>query len=309
MLVSRFRWVRMMAAAAFLSSGLLIGPSFSRPVAAQQQAPGPRPELAADRYFVAFREGVTPENVALVRGLGIGVGKQFPEVRAIAIHTENARRIEALANNPRVEYVEPEPMRYKLDLSTSQLPPDLNNGLYGLLNTKATTVHSGGVIGTGINVGVADTSLDYNHPDIAGNYKGGIDTVGTGDNNPINDDGETHGTHVAGTILGVNNGVGVFGVAYSANLYHARVLGPNGGTTSDIMEGVRWLVEQKGCKVVNLSLGGGLKSRTEENFYKEMRNKGALIVAATGNDGATRISYPAGYAVQHRRGARWTGAT
>jgi subtilisin family serine protease len=202
-----------------------------------------------------------------------------------------------------VEYIEQEPMRYKLDLSSTQIMPSRDNGLYGLETTRATSVHSRNVTGTGIKVGVADTSLDYNHPDIAPNYRGGIDTVGTGDPDPINDDGETHGTHVAGTILGANNGVGVYGVAYSANLYHARVLGPNGGSSSDIMQGVRWLVENAGCKVVNLSLGGGLKSRTEENFYKEMRNKGALIVAATGNDGTTRISYPAGYSVNVAVGA------
>jgi subtilisin family serine protease len=81
------------------------------------------------------------------------------------------------------------------------------------------------------------------------------------------------------------------------------VLGTNGGSSSDIMEGVRWLVETAKCKVVNLSLGGGLKSRTEENFYKNMRSIGALIVAATGNDGATRVSYPAAYAVNIAVGA------
>jgi subtilisin family serine protease len=190
-----------------------------------------------------------------------------------------------------------------MGLSDAQLAPTASNGLYGLLTTKSTTAHGRGVTGAGINVGVGDTSLDYLHPDIQANYRGGIDTVGTGDSDPINDDGETHGTHVAGTILGVNNTAGVFGVAYSANLYHARVLGPNGGSTTDIMEGVRYLVETAKCKVVNLSLGGGLKSRTEENFYKEMRSKGALVVAATGNDGATRVSYPAAYAVNIAVGA------
>lgn len=82
-----------------------------------------------------------------------------------------------------------------------------------------------------------------------------------------------------------------------------HTLGPNGGTTTDIMEGVRHLVEVRKCKVINMSLGGGLKSRTEENFYKEMRNKGALVVAATGNDGATQVSYPAAYAVNIAVGA------
>lgn len=271
--------------------------AMARPAAAQ------RSEWSPNEFFVAFHAGVTRDNVAAVRSLGANVHKQFPEVAAIAVNTDNARVIEALQHNPRVAYVEQVPMRYKLDLSTSQMAPSASNGLYGLLTTKATTVQGRGVTGTGINVGIADTSLDYNHPDIANNYKGGIDTVGVGDNDPINDDGETHGTHVAGTILGVNNGTGVFGVAYTANLYHARVLGPNGGSSADIMEGVRWLVETAKCRVVNMSLGGGLKSRTEENFYKDMRTKGALIVCATGNDGRTSISYPAGYATNIAVGA------
>jgi subtilisin family serine protease len=194
-------------------------------------------------------------------------------------------------------------MRYKLGLSTTQLQPALDNGLYGLLTTKATSVHTRGISGAGINVGVADTSLDYRHPDIAANYKGGIDTVGAGDGDPISNDGETHGTHVAGTVLGVNNGQGVYGVAHAANLYHARVLGPDGGTTSDIMEGVRWLVETGKCRVVNMSLGGGLKSRTEETFYNDLRRKGVLVVCATGNDGAGRLSYPAAYAANIAVGA------
>lgn len=262
-----------------------------------------RQEASENEYFIAFRDRLTDEDTRNARAVGARLTGKFPEVRAMAIRVNNARQLAALSNNPRVEYVEAVPMRYKMGLSTSQLAPSSSNGLYGLLTTKATTVHGRGVTGAGINVGVADTSLDYTHPDIQPNYRGGIDTVGTGDTDPINDDGETHGTHVAGTILAANNTVGVYGVAYNANLYHARVLGPNGGSTTDIMEGVRHLVEVRGCKIVNLSLGGGLKSRTEENFYKDMRTKGALVVAATGNDGATRISYPAAYAVNIAVGA------
>lgn len=262
-----------------------------------------RPDAAPDEYFVAFKDSLTENDKANVRAVGAGIRGEFPEVRAVAVKVRNEQQLNALQRNPRVEYVEAVPMRYKMSLSTAQLAPTASNGLYGLLTTKSTAVHGRGVTGAGINVGVADTSLDYNHPDILGRYVSGIDTVGTGDNDPINDDGETHGTHVAGTILAANNDKGVYGVAYGASLYHARVLGPNGGSTTDIMEGVRWLVQSAGCKVVNMSLGGGLKSRTEENFYKEMRSKGALIVAATGNDGATRVSYPAAYAVNIAVGA------
>jgi subtilisin family serine protease len=72
---------------------------------------------------------------------------------------------------------------------------------------------------------------------------------------------------VAGTILGVNNSAGVLGVAYGAKLVHARVLGPAGGSTADIMRGVTWLKDH-GAKIVNLSLGGGTKSRTKRTSTK-----------------------------------------
>ena len=269
----------------------------------QEQTAAQRPDFAPDQYFIAFRGELAANDVAAVRAHGASIQASFPEVRALAIEIRNSRQLAALERHPRVEYVEPVPMRYAMGLSDAQLTPSIDNGLYGLITTNSTRAHSRNVTGGGINVGVADTSLDYLHPDIAFNYRGGIDTVGTGDNDPINDDGETHGTHVAGTILAANDSQGVYGVAYQANLYHARVLGPNGGSSSDIMEGVRWLVEVARCRVVNLSLGGRFSSRTEENFYKEMYNKGALIVAATGNDGASKISYPAGYAINIAVGA------
>ncbi len=263
-----------------------------------------RPDVAPDEYFVAFRDSLTENDKASVRATGAGINGEFPEVRAVAIKVRNEQQLNALQRNPRVEYVEPVPMRYKMSLSTAQLAPTATNGLYGLITTKSTVVHGRGVTGAGINVGVADSSLDYLHPDIQANYRGGIDTFGSGDDDPINDDGTAHGTHVAGTILGVNNTQGVYGVAYNANLYHARVLGPQGyGNARDIMEGVRHLVVVRGCKIINLSLGGGRPSRTEENFYIEMRNKGTLVVASAGNDSATTVGYPAGYAVNIAVGA------
>lgn len=264
-----------------------------------------RPEKVDGVYYVAFKNGVTANDRAMLKAQGAGLGDEIPEVRAIEVKSKNPQAMAALANNPRVEYVEEVPMRYKLDLGSSQLVPSTANGLYGVVTTKANVAHAAGFIGTGVKVGVADTQLDISHPDIAGNLLASTNCVTT---NPCSgsgwqNDGETHATHVAGTIVGVNNSTGVVGVAYGAKLAHARVLGPAGGSTSDIMRGVRWLVETQGCKIVNLSLGGGLKSKTEENFYKEMRTKGAIVVAATGNDGATRVSYPAGYAINVAVGA------
>ena len=264
-----------------------------------------RPEFVQDAYYVAFKNGASASDRANLKAGGSQIRGEFPELKVIEISNRNPNAVAALQNNPNVEYIENVGMRYAATLSTAQAVPSLSNGLYGLLTTKATTAHGRGWTGTGIVVGVADTQLDISHPDIAGNLNAHTDCV---QKNPCSgsgwqNDGETHATHVAGTILGVNNSQGVLGVAYGAKLVHARVLGPSGGSTSDIMRGVTWLKDH-GAKIVNLSLGGGMKNRTEENFYKSMRNTyGVIVVAATGNDGATRVSYPAAYAINVAVGA------
>jgi subtilisin family serine protease len=258
---------------------------------------------SSGRYLVAFKSRPGAAERAWLKEMGANIRKDFSELNVAAVEMKPSK-MAALMRSNLIDTIEEDALRMPLALSNSQLAPATNNGLYGLLSTQATAVHALGVTGASIKIGVADTGLDYTHPDIAPVYKGGIDTV-SNDADPWwnNDVNETHGTHVAGTIVAAHNSVGVYGVAYGAQLYHARVLGPNGGTTSDIMDGVRWLVETAGCKIVNLSLGGGTKSRIEETFYNEMRTKGALIVAATGNDGASKVSFPAGYAANIAVGA------
>lgn len=263
-----------------------------------------RPEKLDGAFYVGFKTKVSASDRNQIRSSGASITDEVPESNAVEVRVNNSHQLAALSRNANVEYVEEVPMRYKMDLTGAQLAPSLSNGLYGLLTTKSTSAHTR-VTGAGIKVGVADTQLDIEHIDIRARLVAHADCVGK---NPCSgsgwaNDGETHATHVAGTILGANNTSGVLGVAYDSQLVHTRVLGPSGGSSSDIMRGVRWMVETQGCKIVNLSLGGGLKSRTEENFYKEMRTKGAIVVAATGNDGATRISYPAAYPVNVAVGA------
>lgn len=263
-----------------------------------------RPEVKDGHFYVAVKGGATASDRANIKAAGADIEAEFAELNVIEIKVRNPNAAANLARSPRFEYVEPVAMRYPTALADTQAVPSLANGLYGLLTTKATTAHARGWTGSGMIVGVADTQLDITHPDIAGNLLNHTNCVQA---NPCSgsgwqNDGETHATHVAGTILGVNNSAGVLGVAYGAKLVHARVLGPSGGSTSDIMRGVTWL-KDRGAKIVNLSLGGGVKSRTEENFYKNIRAAGVVVVAATGNDGRKSVSYPAGYAVNVAVGA------
>jgi subtilisin family serine protease len=265
-----------------------------------------RPNIAADHYFVGFTGPINANDEASLRSQGIALGNAFPQVQAIEVLITNRNQLNAIQRNPRVAYVEVVPMRYADSLSNAELTPTLNNGLYGLVTTKAVDVHVKGITGMGIKVGVADTAIDCDHPDIHDNLLGrSINKVGNGRTNgcwQAGDTQELHATHVAGTLLGVLSNTGIHGVAYDAELYHARVLGASGGTASDVMAGVQWLVDQ-GVRIVNLSLGGGFSSRTEENFYKKIHSQGVLVVAAAGNDGKTKLSYPAGYSVNIAVGA------
>jgi hypothetical protein len=82
-----------------------------------------RPDAAPDEYFVAFRDSLTENDKANVRATGARINGEFPEVRAVAVKVRNEQQRAALQRNPRVEYVEAVPMRYKMGLSTTQLTP------------------------------------------------------------------------------------------------------------------------------------------------------------------------------------------
>jgi len=256
---------------------------------------------APERFLVGFaaKPGAA-ERAAVARHGGV-VTADLSNVDALAVSI-SAAGVGSLAREAGVRYVERDEWRQPLGLETSELTPSLSNGLYGLVTTKSTDAHPT-YTGSGVKACVADTGLDATNPDIAPNYLGGADFTGDG-KGVRGDHWETHGTHVAGTVLAARgNGQGVYGAAYGAKLVHARVLQNSGGYSSWIMNGVKWLVEQNGCNIVNMSLGGSRFSKTEERFYQDMRAKGALIVAATGNDSATSISYPAGYATNLAVGA------
>ncbi|WP_394219162.1 S8 family serine peptidase [Halobacillus trueperi] len=114
-----------------------------------------------------------------------------------------------------------------------------------------------GFTGEGVTVAVIDTGVDYTHPDLThafGDYKG-YDFVDD-DKDPQEGAGQYHGTHVSGTVAA--NGK-IKGVAPEADLLGYRVLGPNGGTTEDVVAGIE-LAVQDGADVMNLSLGNSLNT-------------------------------------------------
>ena len=144
-----------------------------------------------------------------------------------------------------------------------------------------------------IIVAVVDTGIDYTHPDIAAHYLPlGYDIVNN-DPDPLDDNG--HGTHCAGIIAAViNNSIGIAGTA-NVKLIAEKVLAANGtGTDYDVALGIQYAVDN-GSKVISMSLGGPLPSITLQNAVQYAWSKGAVLVAASGNDGLATIDYPAAY--------------
>jgi len=176
--------------------------------------------------IIGFRSTPGPGEEAAVRALGGKVKHRHTMVPAISGKLSK-KAIDALKKNPAITAIEPDLDVYALDEYDS---------VWGVVKIGAPALHSGGNTGAGIKVCVIDSGIDTNHPDLAANYKGGYDYVNN-DSDPADDNG--HGTHVAGTIAAVRDGLGVVGVAPSAEIYAYKVLGANGsGKFSDVIKAV-----------------------------------------------------------------------
>ncbi len=163
-----------------------------------------------------------------------------------------------------------------------------------------------------IIVGVIDTGIDYNHPDLAANIwrntreiaGNGIDDDGNGFRDDIrgwdfanNDadpfDDNAHGTHVAGIIGAVgNNGVGIAGVAWNVQLMPLKFLTASGsGATSGAVSAINYAVAN-GAKILNNSWGGGGFNQALNDAVSRARAAGVIFVAAAGNSNSNNDAVP-----------------
>ncbi|MFE7511512.1 S8 family serine peptidase [Streptomyces sp. NPDC057540] len=131
--------------------------------------------------------------------------------------------------------------------------------------------------GEGVTAYVIDTGVRITHQDFGGRAAHGFDAV---DNDDSADDGNGHGTHVAGTIAGTAHGV-----AKKAKIVAVRVLDDNGsGTTEQVVAGIDWVTKNhSGPSVANMSLGGGADEALDAAVQRAIAS-GVTFAVAAGNE-------------------------
>ncbi len=233
--------------------------------------------------------------------------------------------ITALDNDPNIEFAEPYYLHY-LDY----VPNDpLISGWYQLGRTEAYLawdVIRGDSTGRTV-VGIVDSGVYYDHPDLEPNMwiNEPEDINGDGrftndDINGLDDDGNgrvddvvgydlamndpnpmeptpTHGTHVAGCVsMATDNGYGGAATGWAARIMAVKVSRDSNPTSiSHGYQGITYAADN-GCDVINLSWGrSGSFSQAEQNVITAVYNQGVTVVAAAGNSNTSASHWPAAY--------------
>lgn len=234
--------------------------------------------------IVVFKER---PDAALVRAHGGGIKYTYHIIPGIACSLSQSA-IDALTKNPNIAYIEADGVVHAIDAEL--------DSSWGVEHIGAGIVHEYNK-GTGVKVAIIDTGIDYTHPDLDANYKGGYDFVND-DADPMDDNG--HGTHCAGIVAAEDNEIGVIGVAPEAHLYAVKVLDSSGsGYLSDVIAGIDWSVSND-LQIISLSLGTDTDYQSLHDACDRAYNSGIVLVAAAGNDGnppgrGDNVDYPGAY--------------
>ncbi|MEN9722564.1 MAG: hypothetical protein RJB38_550 [Pseudomonadota bacterium] len=187
--------------------------------------------------------------------------------------------------------------------------PDLAKA-YGIGKVGATQAWAQHQGNKDMIVAVIDTGIDYNHEDLSFNVwrnpnptKGDVVGFDFIHNDGIPYDDQGHGSHCAGTIGAVGgNGVAVSGVSQRVSIMGVKFLSAEGsGTTEGAIQAIDYAVEH-GARVLSNSWGGPMDGQNKALYdaIDRAKAKGALFVAAAGNDGknnddSRQASYPAAF--------------
>ncbi|MEA3376524.1 MAG: S8 family serine peptidase [Chloroflexota bacterium] len=259
--------------------------------AAVAAAPSALPDAFEGRYIVVFGAPVDAPSTAsaVAQAHGLRVGFVYEHALQGMSASVPAGRLAALQRDPRVAYVVEDMVR---TISAQEIPTGIRrifadeNGDIGIDGVDDYRVD--------VDVAVIDTGIDLEHPDL--NVFNSVSCLYSSGGGPPwarsyycdagGDDDHYHGTHVAGTIAALDNGLGVVGVAPGARLWAVKVCDAQGSCPSSaIIAGIDHVAGHAGSiEVANMSLGGAGYNQAEYDAIQGVVDAGVAFAVAAGND-------------------------
>jgi subtilisin len=247
---------------------------------------------AAQSYVIVFNDTVDVPAAAqaLEKAYGLQTGFLYEHaLKGMSAMVPEGRLI-ALQKDPRVKYVVEDMER---SISAQTIPTGITR-IFADTNSEI-DIDGSDDYRVDVDVAVIDTGIDLQHPDLnvfdgincaAGNILRTKCIAGA-------DDDHYHGTHVAGTIGALDNGIGVVGVAPGARVWAVKVLNSQGsGYTSWIVAGIDWVAANAATiEVANMSLGGSGYNQAEYDAIQGAVDKGVAFAVAAGNSDADANNY------------------
>ena len=263
------------------------------------------------RVFVQFANGRKANVQNALNAAGAEFHYTFDDLNAFAVSLP-VQALAGLERNPNVVLIEEDSPRYPVGV----IP---NSGLdsqnlffssggqvipYGVDMVQARdvwdadrngVVDSGAPTGANRKVCIIDSGYYTGHEDLPNSSS---QVSGYNGNLAWDQDGDGHGTHVAGTIVAMNNALGVIGVTPgTVQVYVVRVFGNDGiwAYSSTLLHAAQ-RCRDAGSHIISMSLGGSRANNTERNGFATLYNtNGILSIAAAGNAGTNAHHYPASY--------------
>ena len=272
-------------------------------------------------YLVKIKDNISKKRAASLEKKAAAEGVRPLETDGSVYLAETLDDAKALGDSAAIEYIEPNYLMRMTDRVSG--PSESDNGRhlalmqaeeawkYGITGTDIDTDYDMGGDGNPMDqiiVAVIDSGLDTDHEDIDYSHVlAGRDFVYNGENTR---DVMGHGTFVTGQIAAVRgNETGIAGIADQVYVMPLRVFIAETTETSIIVNAINYACQQRedfdktngkegaNISVINMSLGGEDGTTTMEDAVKRAIDAGIIVIVAAGNDGDTRASYPAQYAI------------
>jgi subtilisin family serine protease len=249
-------------------------------------APAPVP----NRYLVTFVPGASgAEQGAALADVGATDVSTIPALRMHVVDASEAA-VSSLGANPTVQGVEADQVR-----NVQGAPSDPSYSSQWSLARIGWDQAFGSVNPTGsATVAILDTGVDSSHPDLAGQLVAGTSIIDPSSDGTTDPNG--HGTWMAGIVAAAtDNGTGIAGVGYAGvKVMPVAVLGADGtGSDGNIISGVIYAADH-GANVILMSFTNPGFSQSLQDAIDYAWSKGAVVVAAAGNDESATVNYPAG---------------